>query len=105
MAEGQATPQVRSRRKVRQGVVASAKMSKTVVVSIVRRVQHPLYGKTVLKTERFKAHVDEQMVDGKPVKMIGDQVLEVGDSVEIMETRPISKQKNWRVTRILEKVK
>jgi len=66
-------------------------MEKTVVIKIVRRVQHPLYGKTVLKTMKFKAH-DEVGCD-------------IGDTVEIMETRPISKDKTWRVTRILEKVK
>ena len=82
---------VRGRRKVRSGLVVSDKMDKTIVVKIERRVQHPLYGKTVLKSERFKAH-DE----------IGcDQ----GDTVEIMETRPLSKTKRWRVTRIIEKVK
>jgi small subunit ribosomal protein S17 len=81
----------RNSRKVRQGVVASNKMEKTVVVKLVRRVRHGLYGKTVLKTERFKAH-DEIGCD-------------IGDTVEIMETRPISKQKNWRVTQIIEKVK
>jgi len=78
-------------RKVRLGIVASNKMDKTVVVKIVRRVRHPLYGKTVLKTERFKAH-DEIGCD-------------VGDTVELMETRPLSKEKHWRVTRIIEKVK
>lgn len=81
----------RNARKVRQGVVASNKMEKTVVVKIVRRVRHGLYGKTVLKTERFKAH-DEIGCD-------------VGDLVSIMETRPISKEKHWRVTEIIEKVK
>lgn len=80
-----------STRKVRQGIVASNKMEKTVVVKIVRRVQHPLYGKTVIKTERFKAH-DEIGCD-------------IGDTVELMETRPLSKEKRWRVTRIIEKVK
>lgn len=89
MAEQNA--EARGRRKVRQGVVASNKMEKTVVVKIVRRVQHPLYGKTVLKTTKYKAH-DELSCD-------------IGDTVEIMETRPISKEKNWRVTRIIEKVK
>jgi len=81
----------RQRRKVRVGIVTSNKMEKTVVVKIVRRVQHPLYGKTVLVTEKFKAH-DELSCD-------------IGDTVELMETRPISKEKRWRVTRIVEKVK
>jgi small subunit ribosomal protein S17 len=86
----------RGTRKVRTGVVASAKMEKTVVVKIVRRVQHPLYGKTMLKTEKFKAHVEESELGGK---------VDEGDSVEISETRPLSKDKHWRVTRIIEKVK
>ena len=89
MAE--ATQEARNARKVRQGVVVSNKMQKTVVVSIVRRVQHPLYAKTILRSNKFKAH-DEIGCD-------------VGDRVEIMETRPISKEKRWRVTRIIEKVK
>ncbi len=84
--------EVRStRRKVRQGLVTSNKMEKTVVVKVERRVQHPLYGKTVLKSQKFKAH-----------DLLG---CDIGDTVEIMETRPISKDKCWRVTRIIEKVK
>lgn len=86
----------RGRRKTRTGIVVSNKMEKTVVVKIVRRVQHPLYGKTVLKSQKFKAHVEEAVLGGK---------VDEGDTVEIMETRPISKDKNWRVTRIIEKVK
>jgi small subunit ribosomal protein S17 len=82
----------RGRRKIRQGIVVSNKMAKTVVVSIERRVQHPLYGKIVLRTERFKAHDEENQCD-------------VGDVVELMETRPLSKEKRFRVTRIVEKVK
>lgn len=78
-------------RKVRQGMVVSNKMEKTVVVEIERRVQHALYGKTVRRTNRFKAH-----------DLLG---CDIGDRVEIMETRPISREKRWRVTRILEKVK
>ncbi|WKZ81587.1 MAG: 30S ribosomal protein S17 [Fimbriimonadaceae bacterium] len=66
-------------------------MEKTVVVSIERRIQHPLYGKVVRRTEKFKAH-DEIGCD-------------VGDVVEIMETRPVSREKRWRVTRIVQKVK
>ena len=81
----------RNRRKTRQGIVVSNKMEKTVVVKIERRVQHPLYGKVVIRTEKFKAH-DLLHCDE-------------GDRVEIMETRPISKDKKWRVTQILEKVK
>lgn len=81
----------RGSRKVRVGVVVSNKMDKTVVVKTTRRVQHPLYGKTVIKSERYKAH-DELSCD-------------VGDTVEMMETRPLSREKRWRVTRIVEKVK
>ena len=81
----------RHSRKTRQGVVLSNKMAKTVVVSIQRTVQHPLYGKTVSRSQRFKAH-DEMSCD-------------VGDVVEITETRPISKEKRWRVSKIVEKVK
>jgi len=81
----------RAFRKVREGIVVSNKMDKTVVVKIERRVQHPLYGKVVLRTTKFKAH-----------DIIG---CDEGDRVEIMETRPISKEKRWRVTQILEKVK
>jgi small subunit ribosomal protein S17 len=66
-------------------------MDLTVVVKVERRVQHPLYGKVVIRTEKFKAH-DLLNCDE-------------GDRVEIMETRPISRDKRWRVTQILEKVK
>lgn len=82
---------VRNRRKTRQGLVVSNKMDKTVVVRIQRQVQHPLYRKTVLRSEKFKAH-DEMSCD-------------IGDLVEITETRPLSKEKRWRVSRIVEKVK
>ena len=81
----------RNRRKTRQGIVVSSKMELTVVVKVERRVQHPLYGKVVIRTEKFKAH-DLLNCDE-------------GDRVEIMETRPISRDKRWRVTQILEKVK
>ncbi|MGH2638864.1 MAG: 30S ribosomal protein S17 [Rhabdochlamydiaceae bacterium] len=81
----------RGARKVREGVVVSNKMEKTVVVNIVRQVAHPIYGKVVLRSKKFKAH-----------DLIG---CDEGDRVEIMETRPISKDKCWRVTQILEKVK
>lgn len=84
-------PESRNRRKTRQGIVVSNKMELTVVVKVERRVQHPLYGKVVIRTEKFKAH-DLHNCDE-------------GDRVEIMETRPISKDKRWRVTQILEKVK
>ena len=80
-----------NRRKVRRGVVSSNKMEKTVVVSLTRNVQHPVYGKTIKRSQRVKAH-DAFGCDE-------------GDTVEVMETRPLSKGKRWRVTRILEKVK
>lgn len=82
----------RPTRKVREGIVVSNKMEKTVVVKIERHVPHPIYGKIVLRTNKFKAHDEEQTCD-------------IGDRVEIMETRPLSREKRWRVTRILEKVK
>jgi small subunit ribosomal protein S17 len=85
------TSEKRGSRKVREGIVVSNKMQKTVVVNIERRVQHALYGKVVQRSKKFKAH-DEIGCD-------------VGDRVEIMETRPISRDKCWRVTRIIEKVK
>lgn len=81
----------RNARKIRRGVVSSNKMAKTVVVKLERSLQHPLYGKTVRTTDKVKAH-DEIGCD-------------VGDVVEIMETRPISREKHWRVTKIVEKVK
>jgi len=86
-----ATPIERSRRKIRQGIVVSSKMEKTVVVLVERRTQHPIYGKVVIRSKRYKAH-DEIGCDE-------------GDRVEIMETRPLSKDKRFRVTQILEKVK
>ncbi len=91
MSEQQAPNEQRGRRKVRQGTVVSNKMQKTVVVQVSRRLQHPLYKKVMIRSQRFKAH-DELACD-------------VGDLVEIMETRPLSKEKRWRVTRIIEKVK
>ena len=93
MSENAVTPasEIRGRRKLRQGIVVSSKMEKTVVVKIERRVQHPLYGKVVLRTKKFKAH-----------DIVG---CDEGDRVEIMETRPMSRDKRWRVTQIIEKVK
>ncbi len=88
---GQAPGVVRGTRKMREGIVVSNKMEKTVVVTIERRIQHPLYGKVVVRTERFKAH-----------DILG---CDVGDRVQILETRPLSKEKRWRVSRIIEKVK
>lgn len=80
----------RGRRKVRVGVVVSDRMDKTVVVAVERIMRHPLYGKTVKRTKKFHAH-DE------------NNECRVGDVVEIMETRPLSRTKRWRVARIVQK--
>ncbi len=82
----------RGRRKLRQGKVVSAKMEKTIIVVIESRVRHPLYGKFMKRSKRFKAH-DEESTCGE------------GDTVEIMETRPLSKDKRWRLVRVIEKAK
>ncbi|MDQ8145962.1 MAG: 30S ribosomal protein S17 [Gemmatimonadota bacterium] len=82
----------RSARKTRQGLVVSDKMDKTVVVAIERRVPHPVYGKMVTKTKRLKAH-DEQ------------NSAKVGDTVRIVETRPLSKDKRWRLLEIVERAR
>ncbi|WPX10147.1 30S ribosomal protein S17 [Caldicellulosiruptor danielii] len=79
-------------RKTRVGVVVSDKMDKTVVVAVERLVQHPLYKKTIKRTTKFKAH-DE------------NNECRIGDKVLIMETRPLSKEKRWRVVQILERAK
>jgi small subunit ribosomal protein S17 len=82
----------RSARKVREGLVVSDKMDKTVVVTVEDRVKHALYGKVLRRTSKLKAH-DEQNQCG------------IGDRVLIMETRPMSATKRWRVVEILEKAK
>ena len=82
----------RSTRKSRIGVVVSDKMQKTVVVAIERRVAHPVYGKMVTRTTRLKAHDENN--DAK-----------AGDKVRIMETRPMSKDKRWRVVEIVERAR
>ena len=84
--------EIRGYRKTRIGIVTSDKMDKTVVVAIKTKVRHPLYGKMVNRTARFKAH-DENNECG------------IGDTVKIMETRPLSKDKRWRVVEIIEKAK
>jgi small subunit ribosomal protein S17 len=84
--------QERNLRKTRVGRVVSDKMDKTIVVAIEDNVKHPLYNKIMKKTVKFKAH-DENNECGK------------GDRVEIMETRPLSKDKRWRLVRIIEKAK
>src|SRR6187551_681004 len=86
------TVEDRHRRKSREGLVISDKMDKTVVVSVEDRVKHALYGKVLRRTSKLKAH-DEQNQCG------------VGDRVLIMETRPLSATKRWRVVEILEKAK
>ena len=83
---------VRNTRKVREGLVVSDKMDKTVVVSVEDRVKHALYGKVLRRTSKLKAH-DEQNACG------------IGDRVLLMETRPLSATKRWRVVEILEKAK
>jgi small subunit ribosomal protein S17 len=89
MAE-QSNP-TRTRRKVRQGVVTSDKMEKTVTVSLVRRYAHPVYGKQVTRTKKVKAR--------------NDQGAKAGDTVRIMETRPLAKTVCWRVVEVVEKAK
>ena len=84
--------EVRALRKTRSGVVVSDKMDKTIVVEIRTRVKHPLYGKIMNRTKRFKAH-DENNECG------------IGDTVRVMETRPLSKDKRWRLVEIIEKAK
>ena len=87
-----ATTADRNRRKVREGLVVSDKMDKTVVVAVEDRVKHALYGKVLRQTSRLKAH-DEQNECG------------IGDRVLMMETRPLSATKRWRVVQVLEKAK
>jgi small subunit ribosomal protein S17 len=82
----------RAARKVRQGLVVSDKMDKTVVVAIERRVPHPVYGKMVTRTKRLKAHDEANSA-------------KVGDTVRIVETRPLSKDKRWRLLEIVERAR
>jgi len=82
----------RNLRKERIGVVVSNKMEKTIVVAESRKVKHPIYGKFVNKTTKFYAHDEEN-------------TCKVGDLVKIMETRPLSKSKRWRLVEIIERVK
>ena len=88
----EATPKQRGRRKVFQGVVVSDKMDKTIVVLVEDRVKHPLYGKVMTKSSRIKAH-DEENSAG------------IGDRVRVMETRPLSAKKRWRLVEIIERAK
>ncbi|MDR2122204.1 MAG: 30S ribosomal protein S17 [Flavobacteriaceae bacterium] len=82
----------RNLRKERIGVVSSNKMDKTIVVSEVSRMKHPMYGKFVLKTKKYTAHDEKNECNE-------------GDTVRIMETRPLSKNKRWRLVEILERAK
>lgn len=86
------SPAKRGARKTRLGLVVSDKMEKTVVVAIERRFPHPLYGKMVTRTKRLKAHNE-------------DNSAKTGDRVRIMETRPLSKDKRWRVVEIVERAR
>lgn len=82
----------RTLRKERTGVVTSNKMDKSIVVSVERKVKHPIYGKFIKQTKKFMAH-DEKNECG------------IGDLVKMMETRPLSKNKNWRLIEVIEKAK
>ena len=82
----------RNFRKQRTGVVVSDKMDKTIVVAIKTKVKHPLYGKTVNRTTRLKAHDEKNECN-------------IGDTVRLMETRPLSKTKRWRLVEIIERAK
>ena len=82
----------RNVRKEKTGVVTSNKMNKSIVVAVMRKVKHPKYGKFVNKTSKFVAHDEKNECN-------------IGDTVTIMETRPLSKTKNWRLVAIVERVK
>ena len=92
LAKSESGAAQRNSRKTRVGMVVSDKMQKTVVVSIERRVQHPVYGKMVRRTKKLKAHDEENQA-------------KTGDTVRIMETRPLSKDKRWRVVEIIERAR
>jgi len=83
---------LRGRRKTRTGLVTSNKMEKTITVSVERKVKHPIYGKFLKKTTKFMAHDEKNECS-------------MGDIVKIMETRPLSKNKCWRLVEVVEKVK
>ena len=82
----------RNLRKERIGLVVSNKMEKTIVVAVARKVKHPIYGKFVNKTKKYHAHDEKNECS-------------IGDTVRLMETRPLSKTKRWRLVEIIEKVK
>lgn len=83
---------IRGRRKTRIGLVTSNKMDKTITISVERKVKHPIYGKFLKKTTKFMAHDEKNECS-------------IGDIVKIMETRPLSKNKCWRLLEVVEKVK
>ena len=82
----------RNNRKTREGLVVSNKMDKTAVIAVVERVRHPKYGKFMLRTKKLYAHDEANDVN-------------IGDKVRVMETRPLSKNKRWRVVEVLERAK
>lgn len=84
--------ETRTRRKERTGIVVSNKMNKSIVVQVMRRIKHPMYGKYIKKNSRFMAHDENN--DSNP-----------GDKVRIMETRPLSRNKCWRLVEIIERAK
>ncbi len=84
--------EVRALRKEKTGIVTSDKMEKSIVVSIERKEKHPIYGKFIKKTNKFMAHDEKNEAH-------------IGDKVRIMETRPLSKNKNWRLVEVVEKAK
>ena len=86
------TEAARQARKVREGVVVSNKMEQTAVVAVVERVRHPKYNKFVMRTKKLYAHDEANDVN-------------IGDRVRVMETRPLSKSKRWRIVEILERAK
>jgi small subunit ribosomal protein S17 len=88
----ESTASTRHARKVREGLVVSNKMDKTVVVAITERMRHPKYGKFMLRTKKLYAHDEANDAN-------------IGDKVRVMETRPMSKTKNWRVVEVLERAK
>jgi len=90
MSETESTE--RNNRKVREGLVVSNKMDKTAVVAVVERVRHPKYGKFMMRTKKLYVHDEANDVN-------------IGDKVRVMETRPLSKNKRWRVVEILERAK
>ena len=92
MADTQQQTTERNARKTRVGLVVSDKMDKTVVVAIERRMAHPVYGKMMTRTKKLKAHDEENSA-------------KAGDTVRIMETRPLSKDKRWRVVEIVERAR